>query len=288
MTAARARRLGVAISAAVASSLLLVGSAGADEPGRTYYGCAKEGSLIPGSMSLDPTTSCPGSATLVSWNQQGLAGLAGPAGAVGATGPRGPAGVTGDQGPLGPAGPAGAVGPQGPAGDEGATGETGPAGADGAKGPTGDLGPIGAAGPPGAAGARGAITGELHSVKLAARPLSAKGSTQVIDEIIVPTSQIVRIRADVNLRNDADFALQDNTRTVRCWVERGLDTATMGGALVTLNGKHYGSVHVHTWFAISPGNRVRFLCEAVDGGRDASHITVLSSRVHVLMSASIN
>jgi hypothetical protein len=125
-------------------------------------------------------------------------------------------------------------------------------------------------------------------VKRASLALPARGSTRVIDEIIVPTSQIVRIRADVNLRNDADFALQDNTRTVRCWVERGLDSAKMGEALVTLDSKHYGSVHVPTWFAISPGDRVRFLCEALDGGSDASHVTVLSSRVNVFLSASSN
>jgi hypothetical protein len=123
-------------------------------------------------------------------------------------------------------------------------------------------------------------------VKRAPLPLPARGSARLIDEIVVPTSQIVRIRADVNLRNDADFALQDNTRTVRCWVERSSER--MGEALVTLNSKHYGSVHVPTWFATNPGARVRFLCEALDGGSDASHVTVLSSRVHVFLSASIN
>jgi hypothetical protein len=119
-------------------------------------------------------------------------------------------------------------------------------------------------------------------VRPAPRPLPARGGTRVIDEIIVPTSQTVQVRADVNLRNDADLAFQENTRTVRCWVDRG--QVELGEALVTLDSKHYGSVHVAKWFAVNPGTRVRFLCEAVDGGTDASHVTVLSSRVHLFLS----
>ena len=99
-----------------------------------YSACAKDGKIIPGTLTVGLLSSC-ATGVVVSWNQggplgpMGATGATGAAGATGAVGATGAAGATGLPGPAGDPGAPGAVGPTGPAGPKGTTGAMGPAGA---------------------------------------------------------------------------------------------------------------------------------------------------------------
>ena len=71
-------------------------------PPHTYYACAHGAQIRAHSITVDATPKCSRDQTVVSWNQNGLAGPTGP---TGATGPSG--------GPTGPTGPTGATGATG-------------------------------------------------------------------------------------------------------------------------------------------------------------------------------
>jgi len=94
----RVNRKNVAVGAIAALVVACVGfAAHADSPGQVFSACAKNGSLIPGSLTLGLRDSCP-TGVVVQWNDQG------PQGPMGLPGPPGPKGDTGPTGAMGPAG----------------------------------------------------------------------------------------------------------------------------------------------------------------------------------------
>jgi hypothetical protein len=95
-------------------------------PPHTYYACAHGAQIRAHSITVDATPKCSRDQTVVSWNQNGLAGPTGPTGAPGTNGQNGLAGPTGATGATGPSG-----GPTGPTGPTGATGATGANGVSG-------------------------------------------------------------------------------------------------------------------------------------------------------------
>ena len=80
----------------------------------TYSACAYKNVIIPGTELVNHTPSCPRGATVVSWNQTGVAGAAGSPGGTGAIGPQGVPGPPGAAGSPGGTGPQGVQGPPGP------------------------------------------------------------------------------------------------------------------------------------------------------------------------------
>jgi hypothetical protein len=52
----------------------------------TYFACAKDGKVIPGSVKVNTQPKCAGGQTVVSWNEQGVPGATGPTGATGEAG----------------------------------------------------------------------------------------------------------------------------------------------------------------------------------------------------------
>lgn len=168
------RHPSVAALAVAAVSFLAVGgavAANSTTPDITYYACAKDGKVQPGTIQLDTAPTCKSRTVLVQWNARGPQGIQGPAGApgakgdTGATGPQGPAGSAGPVGPVGPAGPQGETGTAGPQGLAGPAGPVGPAGPQGETGTVGPQGPAGPAGPVGPAGPQGpqGAPGDLSS-----------------------------------------------------------------------------------------------------------------------------
>ena len=109
-------RLSVALGVAIALTGLVMGIVAASIPGQgnVIYACYVKAT---GALRVidHPTAKCLAFETLISWNQQGVAG------ADGANGEDGADGATGANGATGPAGPTGAPGPIGPAGPPGSS-----------------------------------------------------------------------------------------------------------------------------------------------------------------------
>jgi hypothetical protein len=98
------------VTAAVLTTAAVVGggfalAAPGDSP-NTYYACAKGGNVIPGSITVNAPPKCPNGQTVVSWNENGVAGATGPTGANGTNGSDGATGPTGATGPKGDPGSA--------------------------------------------------------------------------------------------------------------------------------------------------------------------------------------
>ena len=109
-------RLTIALGVAIAMSGLVIGMVAASIPGQgnVIYACYVK--ATGGLRVIDyPQVNCLAFETLISWNQQGVAGTPGQAGQNGAKGD------AGTQGPIGPAGPAGPIGPAGPPGAPGSS-----------------------------------------------------------------------------------------------------------------------------------------------------------------------
>ena len=108
-------RLSIALGVAIALSGLAMGIVAASIPGQdnVIYACYVK--ATGGLRVIDyPAVKCLAFETLISWNQQGVAGSPGQNGADGAKGAdgvQGPAGPTGASGPIGPAGPPGSSDP---------------------------------------------------------------------------------------------------------------------------------------------------------------------------------
>src|SRR5207342_1731116 len=89
MTVRRAIAIGLA-STAVTAAIVGGGLAWAGtDGGDLFAACAKNGKVIPGTLSVNETPSCTGGSTLVQWNETGP---------IGPTGPQGPQGLQGLQG----------------------------------------------------------------------------------------------------------------------------------------------------------------------------------------------
>jgi hypothetical protein len=99
------------VAAAVLTTAAVVGggfalAAPGDSP-NTYYACANGNRLLPGSVTINTPPKCSKNQTVVSWNENGVAGATGPTGANGidgADGATGPTGATGEPGSAGGAG----------------------------------------------------------------------------------------------------------------------------------------------------------------------------------------
>src|SRR6056297_3130567 len=70
---------GLAIGALTAAAVTPIVTAEPSTP-PVFYGCEKDGSLVPGSLSVGAEPDCNGGATLISWNQAGVDGATGPQG----------------------------------------------------------------------------------------------------------------------------------------------------------------------------------------------------------------
>jgi hypothetical protein len=142
------RAIAIGLASSVVSASLVAGGfafAGTDA-GDLFSACAKNGKVIPGSLSVNETPSCSGGGVLVQWNESGPAGPPGSPGEPGAQGEPGEQGPAGEAGPPGERGIQGDRGPQGQQGEQGPQGERGP---QGEQGPRGEQGLRGEQGPPG-------------------------------------------------------------------------------------------------------------------------------------------
>jgi hypothetical protein len=143
MTVRRAIAIALA-SSAVTASIVAGGFARAGtDGGDLFAACAKNGKVIPGTLSVNETPTCSGGSVPVQWNETGPVG---PAGEQGPQGDRGPQGEQGIQGEQGPKGEPGLQGERGPRGEQGLEGERGPKGEQGIQGEQGPKGEPGASG----------------------------------------------------------------------------------------------------------------------------------------------
>jgi hypothetical protein len=88
--------VGTGLAIGLATSAIVAPIAIAQTDNDTFYGCEKDGNLIPGSLSINNAPTSNGSATLIEWKQQGEPGIQGEAGADGADGDQG---IEGEPGP---------------------------------------------------------------------------------------------------------------------------------------------------------------------------------------------
>jgi hypothetical protein len=148
----------------------------------TYYACAHGTRMNAGSITVDAAPQCSKGQTVVSWNQNGVAGPAGRDGVGGPAGPTGPTGATGANGQNGidgATGAAGADGQNGAAGPPGPTGATGPPG-----GPPGPTGPTGATGATGASGTNG-----VSGYQVVTKNGTAPAASFLTDFVACPTGK---------------------------------------------------------------------------------------------------
>ncbi len=183
--------VGAFVLAATLGGAMTYAVAEPSAPLHTYYACAHDNQMNAGSITVDAPPSCSKGQTLVSWNQNGLAG---PTGASGVNGTAGQAGATGSTGATGAPGGNGAAGPTGAAGPSGGTGATGPTGTNGVAGPTGATGPSGGAtgatgltGPSGATGPAG--TNGVSGYQVVTKSGTAPHGSVVTDFVTCPSGK---------------------------------------------------------------------------------------------------
>jgi hypothetical protein len=99
-----------AIAAVLASGITYAVAAPVASP-NTYYACAFKNSVVFSLITVNAPPKCLKSQTVVSWNQQGVAGATGAPGTNGTNGATGPTGATGSNGSTGATGATGATGP---------------------------------------------------------------------------------------------------------------------------------------------------------------------------------
>jgi hypothetical protein len=264
MRSKRGRRAALAVGATLALTAAWVGNqAAAAGEGQVFHGCVKDGSLIPGSIMTNTQPTCPGGGTVVSWDSEGRPGLDGPAGPTGETGPPGPPGEQGATGARGEPGMPGETGPPGPRGEAGAAGAPGERGPEGAIGPQGDRGPAGPTGPAGPSGTDAAITSVFDLSDYGwGRLLPGSVQERVLGERTLAAGTHF-VTAQVNLQNRAEAWLQNNDRTVRCWLKYG--GVEYGSTYLTLTSKHWGTIQIQDWVTSATNANLAFTCRVVDG-----------------------
>lgn len=135
MPTSRRGRIVSAVALGASALLVTAGIATAVDPGNTYTGCLKSGSLTSVAIGDSPSKPCTPPAVKISWNETGPQGLTGEQGEQGIEGPQGEQGepgIQGEQGEPGIQGEQGVQGEQGPAG-AGVTTVSGIVNADGTK-----------------------------------------------------------------------------------------------------------------------------------------------------------
>ncbi|MBI4908477.1 MAG: collagen-like protein [Acidobacteria bacterium] len=180
---------------------------------------------------------------------------------------------------IGAVGPVGSQGPQGPAGPQGLQGLQGPVGPTGLQGVQGSPGPAGPIGPPGPQGPLG--PSGVSQVYWTYGPVDAPGpitdipprdsSPKTLAKMTVPAGFYV-VTADVGLENIANFALQDNDRTVQCLIspsEWSFSTTVTGGT--GLPGKQE-RLSATRPFSLSADTQLELKCGAMTGGTDHSSV----------------